>query len=289
MKRYWLCALVPILLGVAAARAEYPTTSSGADVSTGGTGGPPSGVTTSVTVDLPTTPMPPSPGLSSWIVGNQPGCCGPLGGNGPIQIEPYFRFGPSVPVHGFIFEKTLTTGWVFAGGGRSLFFDADQTAAWTIDLGLSNVANHGKSPEIRIPLRGILVPTSNGQGAARIPLLPVTVESLNRTYANLGFGRECYLLGAANNCDGWNWKVGVDGGGRWGTERLETHELRHRSDVCGSLFAAAYSDVEYPCGGAVFQAGIRIEWDYNWSDILQLQNNSDMQDLNFLLNLGFRF
>ena len=35
--------------------------------------------------------------------------------------------------------------------------------------------------------------------------------------------------------------------------------------------------------------GVRLEWDYTWMDILQHQNNSDLQDINLILNTGFRF
>ena len=68
-----------------------------------------------------------------------------------------------------------------------------------------------------------------------------------------------------------------------------TVAIRHRTDVVGQVFFALHSDVEVPCGCCIFQAGVRVEWDYTWSDILQRQNDSNMQDLNVMINLGIRF
>ncbi len=195
-------------------------------------------------------------------------------------------------VGGGVFDDTLHTGWLIQGGGRSLFFNPEGDAAWTVDLSLSNFYNHGKRPDIRIPLRGILVPSAQqiqGQTqTVRVPLVNVTVSDLDRTFANLGFGREWYLLGNAYSNTN-TWRVGFDTGGRWGSASLETHELRHRTDVMGAVWVAAHTDVEIPCGCCIFQYGLRLEWDYTWSDILQLQNKADIQDLNLLVNLGVRF
>ena len=55
------------------------------------------------------------------------------------------------------------------------------------------------------------------------------------------------------------------------------------------VFLAVHSDLEIPCGCCIFQAGLRSEYGYTWADILQRQNNSDVQDINLLFNLGLRF
>jgi hypothetical protein len=93
---------------------------------TGGQGAPP--------------PAPVNPGgLSSWLVyPRAPGCCGPVGGNGPIGSEVYLRTGASIPVGGGIFGDVLDVGWAIQGGGRALFFNPAANAAWTVDLSLSN-------------------------------------------------------------------------------------------------------------------------------------------------------
>src|SRR5262245_3944150 len=110
-------------------------------------------------------PPPPGPAeppgrLSNWINYTRPwSCCGPLGGDGPVQSEIYVRTGPSFIVGGGVLADTLQTGWVVEGGVRSLYFDADLSAAWVVNLGLSNVSNHGKRPDIHVPLH-ILVPSA---------------------------------------------------------------------------------------------------------------------------------
>src|SRR4029077_17414579 len=56
--------------------------------------GDPTGPTTTVTGD-PSHPMP-----SAYITYRSPGCCGPIGDEGPIQGELYLRGGPAVHVGG---------------------------------------------------------------------------------------------------------------------------------------------------------------------------------------------
>jgi hypothetical protein len=111
---------------------------------------------------------------------------------------------------------------------------------------------------------------------------------LNRTFFNLGGGREYYLFGAPQG-DSWTWRAGFDAGGRYGSAKLELHEIRHRTDTIAGIFIALHSDVEIPYGCITLFAGVRLEWDYTWMDILQHQNNSDLQDINLILNTGFRF
>ncbi len=151
-----------------------------------------------------------------------------------------------------------------------------------------------------------------------VPGLPI--EALNRTFVNIALGRDWYLFQPAhtylsclgggcggngcNDCGGLTWRVGIDGGARYGTAKLDLHGIqapnattgtemlvgvRHRTDTIAGAFVAVHSDVEYPCGCCTFQAGIRFEWDYTWMDILQEQNNTDVQDLNLLFTLGARF
>ena len=104
----------------------------------------------------------------------------------------------------------------------------------------------------------------------------------------MGGGREWYLFGSASSgCT--MWRFGFDTGGRWGSERADFNEIRHRNDMIGGIWAAAHTDVEIPWGCCVLQAGFRVEYGYTWSDILQIQNKSDVQDINILFNFGVRF
>ncbi len=100
--------------------------------------------------DLPAPVTPPGGiTLSKWIIGTGPCCCGPVGANGPVQMETYLVSGIDFPLdNGHIFGHTLDEGWVMGGGGRSLFFNPDQTAAWVVDLSITNMHNLGEHPEI---------------------------------------------------------------------------------------------------------------------------------------------
>ena len=71
-----------------------------------------------------------------------PGCCGPLGG-GHVAYDLYVRTGPNLVFGNGPFTERLNTGWIIAGGGRSLFFNPTNDAAWVVDLGLSYQYNRG--------------------------------------------------------------------------------------------------------------------------------------------------
>ncbi|MCI0464754.1 MAG: hypothetical protein L0Z62_48135 [Gemmataceae bacterium] len=254
-----------------------------------------------------TAPLPPPGGpgypnggparLSDWINYKRPcSCCEPVGGDGPVQTELYLRGGISIIIDGGVLADTLHSGWIIEGGARSLFFNPDMTAAWAVSYGISNVWNQGKNPNIKVPL-SVLVPTpptpDNPNGGAApvnfgVDVPGVTIRSFNRTFVNLGVGREWFLF-VPSACEGLGWRFGADLGGRWGSANLDLHELRHRTDVIGGVWFALHSDVEIPWGCWNVIAGFRAEWAYTWSDILQRQNKSDLMDVNLLVNLGVRF
>src|SRR5579884_1489917 len=213
---------------------------------------------------------PSSLGLSSWITyPRPPGCCGPVGGNGPIGSELYFRSGMTFPFGPGLLGNSLNPGWAFEAGGRVLFFNPQVDAAWTVDLGLSNFHNFGDHKRTAT-LLNLVVPASNISPGGIVPMLEVTPNSFNRTFANLAFGREWYLAGTADSrVNQSNWRVGWDVGGRWGSGKLELDEIRHRVDVIGGVFVSVHSDIEVPCGNVMFYGGVRGEWSYTWSDILQ--------------------
>jgi hypothetical protein len=230
--------------------------------------------------------------LSDWITRQRPECCGPVGANGPVKYELYFRAGPTLPVEGAIFGHVLETGWMAEVGGRSLFFNPHQDAAWAVDLGLSNHYNAGQRSDIHLPL-SVLVPNQFGT-ATRVnfgvdPGVPgVTVSHYNRTFVNFGIGREWYLNAPADAA-GTKWRAGIDAGARYGSAKLDLNELRHRTHVIYGAYAALHTDVEIPCCSWVFLAGFRVEWSYTWTEILQDQNNAEMEDVNILFTVGARF
>jgi hypothetical protein len=261
--------------------------------------------------------------LSNYITYQRPDCCGPIGGDGPIQMELYSRAGASLPIGNTLFTHTLQNGWMIEGGGRSLFFNPNMDAAWTVDLGLSNTWNHGEHPEFQFGLNNIFVPfaasatsfpplanfaigtfvpngptsiktvtpTSGPSAGTGIPVFTapgVTIHYLNRTFVNLSFGKEWYLMGSAHDC-GQKWRVGFDVGGRYGSAKLALNELRHRTGVIEGTFLALHTDVEYPCCSVVFTAGLRAEWSYTFSEILQEQNDTNFHEINLMATAGVRF
>jgi hypothetical protein len=123
-----------------------------------------------------------------------------------------------------------------------------------------------------------------------IPSLNVTPSGLNQTFVNLAFGRECYLMGSgdcsSNEC---RWRAGVDVGGRLGTDKGDVHGFHHLTSYAHGAFIALHTDLEIPCSCCIIYAGVRGEYGYVWSDVLQRQNNSDMQTINLLFTLGTRF
>jgi hypothetical protein len=292
-------------LGLAAARGQDPA--SPLSVQVGPPPYSPSGSALGPQETTPPGPVGPRPLPASlgpldppdtWLVYPRGcDCCGPIGGNGPIGYELYVRSGVNVPIGGGALGSgtgILDTGWAIQGGGRVLFFDPDRQAAWTVDLGILNINNNSIDTTHvftlhNVPSRttpaGSLTPTTT-----IIPDLNVTVAGLNQTYVVGTFGREWWLLGSgANTYNGLSWRAGIDGGGMYGTAKLDLNEIKHTTDTLGGLTVGIHTDLEYPCGCFIFQAGFRVEYSYIWNDLLQHQNPSDIQFLNFLGRLGVRF
>lgn len=242
--------------------------------------------------------------LSSWIKGDGDPCCGQTGEDGPIQTELFLRIGPSIVAGNGTVADVLQTGLYLGGGGRVLFFDLPMSSAWTIELSVANINNHAHAGPTAFPLEKIVPqdpanPATPRDATGNLPpqrvffgkdgLPGVTLRSLNRTFFNVGGGKEWYLWGNAHS-NGNTARVGFDAGGRWGSASAQFNEIQHKTDVIGGVWAAAHGDVEFPiCGCCVLQAGFRVEYGYTWSDILQIQNKSDVQDINLLFNIGMRF
>jgi hypothetical protein len=253
---------------------------------------------------IPPGPVPASP----WIIYDRPaGCCGPVGGHGPIGFELYFRSGFYFPLNNDLMGQILDSGWAIGGGARTLFFNLEQTKAWTIDF---NIQNHYSAANTE---RQILIPNYPGvevdifgqqTNNPATTNLDVTIRDVSQTMVGVSLGREWYLTGCADRCrDHVNWRMGLDGGGRYGYLKIvydqvtkqnpdvitKLDRFKHDSDVVGGMFVALHSDVEIPCGCCLFFAGVRGEWGYHWSDILKVPNHSDIMYINLLGNLGIRF
>jgi hypothetical protein len=227
-----------------------------------------------------TTQMPAAQGPGSfmgYINYERPDCCGPVGGSGPIRYELYSRTGPDIIAGGGFLAGTLDTGWMYEGGGRSLFFNVSQDAAWVVDLGFMYQYNH------------------SGNEAEDFTLLgnSVHVSQLQRTFVTLGAGREYYLWKAANEC-GPKWRVGWEAGGRYGSARLDLNlatvggTQESVTDSIGAAYAGLHTDFEWPCCDCcTLLFGFRAEWDYTWMDPLPYR--SDVMDVNLMFEAGVRF
>jgi hypothetical protein len=298
-----LIALVLSFCGVSAAHAQKPA--------------PPSeGIPMAPTLPSEMAPSPtPTPGspvpspaptptgqLSDWIMGTKPECCGPFGEK-TIGYEIYLRNGLSLPFGGGALAKSLDPGWKVQGGARVLFINGADDAAWTVDLGVSNVFNHADGKHIATlhdtwvpnPAFNPQFPVSMFNPATIfVPNVDVTMISFNRTAANLALGREWYLWNAADSHN-IMWRAGFDAGMQYGSEKLRLLEqplgtpLRHRTHVFGGTVLSLHTDVEIPRGAVIYQAGFRAEWDYTFSEILQDGNNGNVFDVNLMLTLGVRF
>jgi hypothetical protein len=238
---------------------------------------------------------PTNTGLSDWILYRRDNGCQCAPGNGKtMMIEVYTRSGVAVPVGGGLLNDQLHAGWRIEAGGRSLWYNPTFTKAWVFDTGIVNTLQGGAG-ETHVPLSILINNPNAGQpnqpaairqnfGQGNLP--GVTIGSLNRTMVGFGIGREWYLLAPAN-APGNHWRWGTDFGGRYGTEKMDFNEIRHRTRVLENMYFAVHTDYEISCGDCIWYAGFRFEWDYTWSTILQTQH--DLQDLNMLVTLGVRF
>jgi hypothetical protein len=240
----------------------------------------------------------PVPQLSRWITGPGYDCCGPFTGR-TLGYEVYLRNGVSLPFGNGVIARDLDPGWVIQGGARVLIFNPSKLAAWTADLSVSNIYNHAHGDNMAT-LEHIVVPNPNfisqlpaGPGNPMglvVPPFDVTFNRYNRTFVNAAFGREWYLWEPANS-NGCMWRAGVDAGPRYGTSKLNLNDriIGHRTHVVGGAFVALHTDIEWPCGPCIYQAGFRAEWSYTFSEILQDQNNAEVYDALLMLNFGVRF
>ncbi|MSQ93183.1 MAG: hypothetical protein EXR98_01360 [Gemmataceae bacterium] len=232
--------------------------------------------------------VPATGGLSDWIVYRRNCCEGPHGAYTPLYTEFYFNAGPSFPVGGMTLSRELKIGWSFTGGVRALFFNEPHTSAWVVDGHIINTNESAGKQNSQFPVtffeKGVRSDLVVFEGVAGRKTF--SLQNSNRTLVGLGVGREWYLSEPAN-FDGCKWRYGVDLGGRWGSHRVNFNEFGHLVDVAGSIYAGAHGDVEFPWQSSLVHAGLRLEWAYTWTDVLQ--RVSDVQDLSVLFTVGIRY
>jgi hypothetical protein len=222
--------------------------------------------------------------LSSWILYGRPCCCFPLDGN-PIGNELYLRSGISELIGAKNLSETLRPGWDIEGGFRVSFFNHEATAAWVVDVGLSNefnTANSNRAFTLHNVLAGIA-------GDTEIPRVSLVIKNVNRTSFNYGGGREWYLQGSAtDNCHP-SWRVGTDIGGRWGSMKMNFENFPHRTEEFLGTYADVHTDYVFPWKCYEFFAGFRIEWDYEFAHHILQANDTEITEFNFLFEGGIRF
>jgi len=221
------------------------------------------------------------------------GCNGPVGANGPIAYELYIRTGPNILAGANAFSKAINNGWTVQGGGRTLFFNNERDAAWVLDLGLGYTRNDGNGLDAPVNV----APSSLKFGAVGNDApQPFGVRFLNRTSLNYGIGRDWWLNGPGSVGEETfgNWRFGTDVGGRYGTASVglepasEPGGSHRRQAIFNGVYVGTGLTWEKPFGNATLFGGLRAEWSYNWMNLLP-PNNSDISDVNILMNFGVRF
>lgn len=217
----------------------------------------------------------------------------------PIGVEVYLQSGFSMPINSIVGNKDLLgrdmrTGFVVQGGVRTLFYNDATTRAWVVDASLSHYSN-GHNRDVEYPLRVLDITGTDFQGQPVVELIQfgtpttpgVRIRDTDRSYVNLGIGRDYFIFGGAAEKDGGCWRWGWDTGGKYGCLSQEYDVIKHRTDVTGGVYVGLHADVLLPTRWGVFTFGGRTEWAYTWSDILQ--RASDIEEINLMLSLGWRY
>lgn len=273
---------------------------SGASSGTSIAGSPASESSAGATGDKPqAAPQGFSPLQHDYLAYLRPcGCCGPVGKDGPILYEVYTRHGFSAPLGNSFFGEVLKPGYTLQAGGRTLFFDASNTMAWTADLGIRStwydVRGARRITQFNIPRQETTINPFTGATTTETvidAIRQVTPSSYNQTAVHLSIGNEWYLSGPASCCadSPLGCRLGYDLGGIWGSSRVVYREIMHGNDVIKGVYLALHADVECPYKCCVLFGGIRTEFSYTRSQILQGHNDSNLAAINGLANFGIRW
>lgn len=223
-------------------------------------------------------------------------CCGPVGGNGPITYELFTRTGSSLIVGGGPDLSGATRfGWMVEGGGRSLFMNTANDAAWTAELSLMYAYNGGGDRVLDVfarqpknPNTGLLIGPDQIQ--------PFTLRGVTRTGLNYTIGRDWFLNGPGflGYEQAWNTRFGVDVGGNYGTIRVDlvpvadVNNYFRRYSVTNGIQFAAHWNAEMPVGAWIAFAGVRAQYGFHHSNVVP-PLSGNFQDLNLLFTAGVRF
>ncbi len=219
-----------------------------------------------------------APNTTSPIAGTQNPCCGPVGGDGPINYELYSIGGASFVFGSGALSDALKTGWTVGVGARSLFFDPSGDAAWSVDLSGYYTRNEGTTP-------APVILNGGGRGS---------IFRLHRTAVGVGVGREWFSSLAFVGSPEGALRAGLDVGYRLGTGHADFRPLNDPTgytrvhSIFGQAFVGGHVSVDIPFGGWMLTTGIRTEYNHtHWRSIYP--GGSNIQGLNVGLFVGFRF
>ncbi len=247
---------------------------------------------------LSSPPLPPGAYASPWYT-DGPGCVGPMGKHGPVNYDLFWQTGPVIPFGSGAFTDRLHIGWNVGLGGRSLFFNREGTAAWAIDLGLNYTYNRASNDDfLDVFVRQPALTGANNRLIPQADLFEtVRIRALHRTAFTYGIGRDWFLWGDGNTGSeaDWNFRIGTDVGGRWGTAHVDLDPLTdpsitysRRQKVFHGVYLGLHTNLEFPMGGWIGFIGTRAEWSYDWMNIIP-PLKGDVQNINLLLTGGVRY
>ena len=128
----------------------------------------------------------------------------------PFEI--FVRGGAGFVIGDGPIDRALRTGKAIEGGVRSFSFNADQTAAWTSELGIDYIYNDVQTSEPLLARAAYVNVTRFGQSLPLPGVSQYAFRELHRTNARLALGREWYFAGP----NGIRYNFGMDIGGRLG-------------------------------------------------------------------------
>ncbi len=209
----------------------------------------------------------------------------PVGRNGPIGEELYFYEGPSIVAGTGTLANKIRTGWMVEGGGRAVLFNREQDGAWVASTGLAFQYNDG----------------GGNSGSFDYFGLSVDVRNLFRVSGNAAIGYDWFRQGMMPFGGGRDTlRYGLEFGGRFGFAHVDLNVLNVDNDpfnvnnylfhshTYGGIFWGLHVDGEIPMGGWVLVTGMRLEYDYNWSELL-VTANSTVCEVNVLFTIGIRY
>jgi len=209
-----------------------------------------------------------------------------------IGSELFLRMGSSTPFGAGVFPAVLNTGWLIEGGARAMLYNDIGDRAWTLQASLSNIYNSAHFNTDKVPIDHVTQVGNPG-----MTLTDATIRDLNRTFLNVGLGRDWYVWkpkhDAKRVCEDFlcncTLSFGVDGGFRYGTARVQFDEIEHRTGVLSGAYAAAHTELQIPVGcHCMWELGLRAELGFTNSQFL-VQTHEAFYDANVLFNTGIRY